>query len=132
MPPEVQRRDSPTVLCVVDRRRNPVARTLRRAGFVILETFTTDQAVALSVSNRIDCVVLDQEFFVETDGWSVAQSLKLVRPNMCILLVSRAAHLNDRLPKSVDAIVPAREPQQVVETLRRLLNLSAEAKAADD
>ncbi|HEU5450801.1 MAG TPA: hypothetical protein VFU76_02390 [Terriglobales bacterium] len=130
MAPGVQRRG--TILCVVDRRRNPVARTLQHAGFTVIETFTTDLAVALCVSNQIDCVVLDQEFFVETDGWSVAQSLKMVRPSMCVLLVSRAARLNDKLPNAVDAIVSTRQPQDVVDTIRRLLDLGAEAKASDD
>lgn len=120
-------------MCVVDRRRNPVARLLRQAGFTVVETFTTDLAVALCVSNQIDCVVLDQDFFVETEGWSVAQSLKMVRPTTCVLLVSRALGLKDKLPKAVDAVLSARQPREVVEVIRRLLNLgAAQAKASDD
>lgn len=130
MTPGVQRRDCPTIMCVVDRRRNPVARTLRLAGFEVIETFTTDQAVALCVSSHIDCVVLDQEFFIETEGWSVAQSLKMVRPTICVLLVSRAQRLNDNLPKCVDAAVSTRKPQEVVEAIRRMLNLGAEGANA--
>jgi DNA-binding response OmpR family regulator len=121
MPSEGKQRDSATVLCVVDRRRNPAARFLRDAGFDVLETFTTDQAVALSVSRQIDCVVLDQGFFLETEDWSVAQSLKMVRPNICVLLVSRAVRIGHRLPQGVDGEVSSFEPQQVVEAVRRLL-----------
>lgn len=108
-----------TVVSVVDRRRNTTCRAMRNAGFHVIETFTTDQAVALCVSNKIDAVVLDQAFFVEVDGWSVAQSVKMVKPSICVILVSRAARFSDSLPKGVDAIVPQREPARVVETIRR-------------
>ncbi len=97
-----------TIVCVVDRRRNLLARALRRAGHIVIESFTTDQAVAVCVNNRIDVAVLDQDLFVETDGWSVAQSLKLVRPSVCVLLVTRVSRLHDELPRGVDAIVNRR------------------------
>lgn len=110
-----------TVICVIDRRRNTLSRAMRHAGITVIETFTTDQAVALCVSNKIDAVILDQEFFVETDGWSVAQSIKLVKPTICVLLATRARALNDRLPKGVDAMVPHHETQAVLETLDNMI-----------
>ena len=106
-----------TIVCVVDRRRNSLCRTLREDGNTVIESFTTDQAVALCVSNRIDAVILDQEFFVEVDGWSVAQSLKLVKPSICVLLVTRAKALQDRLPTGVDAMVARRDAQHVLKAL---------------
>jgi DNA-binding response OmpR family regulator len=101
----------------VDRRRNTLSRTLREDGNTVIESFTTDQAVALCVSNRIDAVVLDQEFFVEIDGWSVAQSLKLVKPSICVLLVARAKALHDRPPTGVDAMVGRRDVKQVLQAV---------------
>lgn len=83
----------------------------------MIETFTTDQAVALCVSNKIDAVVLDQEFFVETDGWSIAQSIKLVKPRICVVLATRARALNDRLPKGVDAMVTHNDTKAILDTL---------------
>jgi len=115
--------DAPTVVCLVDRRRNPLSRVIRNAGFTVIDSFTPDQVVAVCVNNRIDCVVLDQDFFVEVDGWSVAQSLKLVRRSLCVLLVSRATRLHDRLPKDVDAMVSQDQPQQVINMLRQLLHI---------
>ena len=110
-----------TIVCVVDRRRNSLSRTLRNDGNTVIESFTTDQAVALCVSNRIDAVVLDQEFFVEVDGWSVAQSLKLVKPSICVLLVTRARALHDRLPAGVDAMVARRDIGSALQAVYKLV-----------
>jgi len=109
-----------TVVCVVDRRRNSLSRAMRSEGITVIETFTTDQAVAMCVSNQIDAVILDQEFFVEIDGWSVAQSLKLVKPRICVLLATRARALNDKLPKGVDAMVAHREIKNILKTVKKM------------
>jgi len=109
-----------TLVCVVDRRRNSVCRALRNAGNIVIETFTTDQAVAVCVSNRIDAVVLDQEFFVEVDGWSVAQSLKMVKPSICVLLVTRARPLQKGLPKGVDALVSNRDSEAILQAVSQI------------
>ena len=119
-----------TIVCVVDRRRNTIARALRNAGNVVIESFTTDQAVALCVSNRIDAVVLDQEFFIEIDGWSVAQSLKLVKPGICVLLVTRATPLRKQLPEGVDAMAAQGDPKQILKTLAELTKAKTHASAA--
>ncbi len=118
-----------TVVCVVDRRRNAVARALRNAGNVVIESFSTDQAVALCVSNRIDAVILDQEFFVEIDGWSVAQSLKLVKPGIGVLLVTRATPFRKELPESVDAMVEQGDPNQILLTLEDMTKAKSSAAA---
>jgi DNA-binding response OmpR family regulator len=118
-----------TIICLVDRRRNPLSRVLRHAGFTVIDSFTADQVVAICVNNNIDAVVLDQDFFVETEGWSVAQSLKLIRPNVCVLLVSRAKRLHDRVPKGVDMIVTQDEPRHAVAALRKMLGLEEAANA---
>ena len=33
--------------------------------------------------------ILDQEHFIQTEGWPVAQSLKLIRRNLYMVLVER-------------------------------------------
>ena len=109
-----------TVVCVVDRRRNSIARALRNAGNTVIESFTTDQAVAMCVSNKIDVAILDQGFFVEVDGWSVAQSLKMVKPGICIVLVTRATPLRKGLPDGVDAMVSQGDTDRILRTLDRL------------
>ncbi len=112
----------PTVVCLVDRRRNARTRALRRAGFNVLESFTTDQTVAICVNNAVDCVLLDQEFFLEVDGWSVAQSIKLIKANLCVVLISRAPNLTEAMPRGVDEVIRYDEPQKVAEVIRRLVS----------
>ncbi len=97
-----------------------MCRVLRNAGNNVIETFTTDQAVAMCVSNRIDAVVLDQEFFVEVDGWSVAQSLKMVKPGICVLLVTRAKPIYKGLPKGVDAMVSNGDGEALLRALEQI------------
>ncbi|MGH9644132.1 MAG: hypothetical protein ACRD3Q_17135 [Terriglobales bacterium] len=109
-----------TVVCLVDRRRNTLARGLRKAGIIVIETFTTDQAVAVCVSNHIDAIVLDQEFFIEVDGWSVAQSIKLVRPSACVLLATRARVLAERPPKGVDTVLPSDNIPAIIKRVKTL------------
>lgn len=112
-----------SLLCLIDRRRNPILKLLRQEGYFVAEAFTTDRAVALAAANHFDAAILDLEMFVETDGWSVAQSLKLVKPNLCVLLKSHAVRLNKRTPPGVDAMIPAEDdPQELLRSLRKLLS----------
>jgi len=112
-----------TVLLLADRRRSPAAKFLRDSGFRLLTTFTPDHAVALCVnSNDIRVVVLDQEHFVTTDNWSVAQSLKMVRRNMCVVLVARGKIVGHTLPEGVDAIVAERDGASLTKAIKKLLD----------
>lgn len=119
-----------TIVCLVDRRRNPLSRVMRHAGLTVIDSFTADQAVAICVNNDIDAVVLDQNSFTETEGWSVAQSLKSIRPKLCVLLVSHAAALRERPPEGVDVVVPQDKPKEAVTALRRMLGLRDSAHAS--
>jgi hypothetical protein len=112
-----------TVLLLADRRRSPAAKFLRDSGFRLLTTFTPDHAVALCVnSNDIRVAVLDQEHFVTTDNWSVAQSLKMVRRNMCVVLVARGKIVGHTLPEGVDAIVAERDGASLAKGINKLLD----------
>lgn len=116
-----------TVVCLVDRRRNALSRGMRKAGITVVEAFTTDQTVAVCVSNHIDAVVLDQEFFIEVDGWSVAQSIKLVKPSICVILATRARFLTERRPKGVDGVVNSSDVDGTISEVRKLTSGSATA-----
>lgn len=93
------------VVCLTDRRRSPLASLLRRDGHHVYSTYTADHAVCLCVQHYVDAVVLDQDLFVETDGWSIAQSIKGVRPTVRVILVTDAVMLSRKGPACVDAIV---------------------------
>ena len=60
-------------------------------------------AVAICVNNPVEAVILDQEHFIQTEGWSVAQSLKLIRRSLCVVLVVRGKIVGSDLPSGVDA-----------------------------
>ena len=109
------------MLLLADRRNSQTARILKGSGYRLMMTFTPDHAVAICVNNPIDAVVLDQEHFVQTEGWSVAQSIKMIRHRICVFLVVRGKIVGHDLPAGVDAIVPESDPQALIATLRQLL-----------
>ncbi len=86
-----------------------------------MTTFTPDHAVAICVNNPVDVVILDQEHFIQTEGWSVAKSLKLVRANLCVILVVRGKIIGSEPPEGVDAVVPDHDAQALSAALRHLL-----------
>ena len=111
-----------TVLLLLDRRgSNLIKRRLLRANYVVLETYTTDHAVAVCVNQPVDAAILDVSLFVETGGWSVAQSLKAVKPNLCVLLISNARKLTKKLPKGIDAMINGDETDDVMAELERMI-----------
>lgn len=112
---------SATVLLLADRRRSSTARALKGSGFRLMTTFTPDHAVAICVNNSVDAVILDQEHFVQTEGWSVAQSLKMIRRSLCVILVVRGMIVANALPAGVDAMVPESDPQALLASMNHLL-----------
>lgn len=113
--------DRLTILLLVDRRTSVLKRYLVENGFRVVESYTTDRAVAICANNSIDAAVIDQDCFLETDGWSVAQSLKAVKSNLCVVLVGPATRVRKALPEGIDAMVSANNPEAVLAEIRRLL-----------
>jgi PleD family two-component response regulator len=114
-------RSSPTVLIIADRRQSHTGRALKAAGYRVMTSFTPDHAVALCVNNPVDAVVLDQQHFVVTDDWSVAQSLKMIKARMCVLLVVRGKIVGKDLPPGVDAVIREGDTERLLKTLEELL-----------
>jgi hypothetical protein len=110
-----------TIVLLADRRHSQTAKTLKGLGYRLVTTFTPDHAVAICVNNPVDAVILDQEHFIQTEGWSVAQSLKLIRRNLCVILVVRGKIVGSNLPNGVDAVVPDHDSQALLATLKHLL-----------
>jgi PleD family two-component response regulator len=109
------------VLLLADRRNSQTAKVLKTHGYRVMTTFTPDHAVAICVNNPVDAVVLDQEHFVLTEGWSVAQSLKMIRNNVCVILVVRGKIVGNNLPTGVDGVAPENDTQSLLATLKHLL-----------
>jgi hypothetical protein len=110
------------VLLLADRRRSRTMKFLKDAGYRMMTTYTPDHAVAVCVSNHgIDAVILDQEHFVQTEGWSVAQSLKMVCRTVFVVLVVRGKFLGGQLPDGVDAIVREHDSAGLVKTIKQAI-----------
>jgi PleD family two-component response regulator len=110
-----------TIVLLADRRQSQTAKTLKGLGYRLVTTFTPDHAVAICVNNHVDAVILDQEHFIQTEGWSVAQSLKLIRRSLCVILVVRGKIVGSNLPTGVDAVVPDHDPLALTATLKHML-----------
>lgn len=110
-----------TVLLLVDRRQSRTARVLKDSGYDVMTTYTPDHAVAICVNNKVDAVVLDQQHFIETEGWSVAKSLKMIRANVCVILVVRGKVVDESLPEGVDAVVRDHSQGELLATMERML-----------
>ena len=110
-----------TIVLLADRRNSQTAKTLKDLGYRLMTTFTPDHAVAICVNNQVDAVILDQEHFIQTEGWSVAQSLKMIRNNLCVVLVVRGKIVGSDLPAGVDAVVPDQDALALAATLKHLL-----------
>ena len=112
---------SATIVLLADRRQSQTAKALKGSGYRLVTTFTPDHAVAICVNNPVDVVILDQEHFIQTEGWSVAQSLKLIRNSLCVILVVRGKIVGSDLPTGVDAVVPDHDAMALTATLKHLL-----------
>jgi hypothetical protein len=111
----------PTVLLLADRRQSNTHRILRTSGYNVLLSFTPDHAVALCVNHAMDAVVLDQEHFVVTDDWSVAQSVKLIKPRTRVVLMVRGRILGKKLPPGIDAMIAEGDTQALLKALKQIL-----------
>lgn len=110
-----------TIVLLADRRNSQTAKALKGLGYRLMTTFTPDHAVAICVNNQVDAVILDQEHFIQTEGWSVAQSLKLIRNSLCVILVVRGKIVGSDLPTGVDALVPDHDAMALTAALKHLL-----------
>lgn len=112
---------SPCVLLLADRRQSHTASLLKSSGYRLMMSYTPDHAVALCVNNDIDAVVLDQEHFVVTENWSVAQSVKMIKPRICVILIVRGRIVSREHPEGIDAIVTDNDRDELLKTLKKLL-----------
>jgi len=99
-----------TILYIFDHATcsDPVSAALNSAGYEVVSTKSTMQAIALLfILHPVAAVVLDSREGLPS-GWDVARSLRAVRPDVPIVVLCRDPI--DRLPPCVDACVSTREP----------------------
>jgi len=110
---------------------NPVLAALKAAGYEVVSTNSSMQAIALLfLLHPIAAVVLDHRA-TEATSVDVARSLKAVRADVPIVLVCRDQV--DRLPPSVDACVSVRRPlAELTSEVRSLLTSRRSQRTAHD
>ena len=110
-----------TVLLLADRRQSQTGKALRAAGYSLITSFSSDHAVALCLNNDINVVILDSEHFVVTENWSVAQSLKMIKARICVVLLAQGKISRDHMPPGIDAMVTDGDTGLLLKTLKRLM-----------
>ena len=78
--------------------------------------------MAFCAANQISAIVLDSEFVTE-DGWTVAQSFRMVKAQLPIVLLKRNHNHQHHLPTHVDVI--ANKAEMIPGALKLLLKQSA-------
>lgn len=112
---------SAIIVLLADRKHSQTSRALKSPGYRVMTTFTPDHAVAICVNNPVDVVILDQEHFIQTEGWSVAKSIKSIRNKVFVILIVRGKIVANNLPDGVDAIVPDHDAPTLLATVKHLL-----------
>jgi CheY-like chemotaxis protein len=113
-------REKPRILCVSRSasQLKVICSALPSREFEVVTATTAEQAVAVCVSNNLAAVVLDSEFSTAT-GWSAAQTFKMVKPHLPVVLLARDHEQS--LPHGVDAV--AATHSAILHKLNALLNL---------
>jgi DNA-binding NtrC family response regulator len=101
---------------------------LQRNGYAVSEAHSPEHLVALSLSNPATAVVVDLCQLSEIEGWSVAQSVKMGKPSLPVILLCHGA-IPEKvdLPTAVDALVSDSDLQGLLTALDRH---TAEKRAA--
>ena len=99
---------------------------LQRSGYAVSEAQAPDNLVALCMNNPVHAVIVDICELGEIEGWSVAQSLKMVNPALAVVLLCHGAIPEVELPAGVDALATDSDLQGLL----MILDSHTEKKAA--
>ncbi len=107
------------IVCLTDRRGTHICSALSDAGHHVYTAYTADLVVCLCVQHYVDVAVLEQDLFIETNGWSIAQSIKAVRPSVRVILVTDAEMLTSTLPTGVDTVIHSDDLKGLVQAVEQ-------------
>ncbi len=105
---------SPTIFVSLDQ-------ALRYSGLHVLSAATRDKGVATCVAEVVAVAVIDGAS-IRGEECSVAKALKMVRPNLCIILLEERERQSD-MPDGIDAVVPVGDTEKLLRKIEELLNL---------
>jgi len=93
---------------------------LQRGGYAISEAHSPDHLVALCLSNPAQAVILDVCELGAVEGWSVAQSIKMVNPSLPVVLLCHGpVPVEVELPTAVDVLASDSDLQGLLTALHR-------------
>jgi DNA-binding NarL/FixJ family response regulator len=104
---------SPTVFVSLDQ-------ALRYSGLHVLSAATRDKGVAVCIAEVIAVAVIDGAS-IRGEECSVATALKMVRPNLRIVLLEERERPSD-IPEGIDAVVPLGATEELLKKIEELLN----------
>lgn len=113
-----------TILCIDDCWNHLIRRKLllERSGYKVLETTDGSEGLRLLLSNSVDAIILDYQL-PGTSGDVIATQMKLVKPEVPIILLSAYGPLPKNKLKSVDMFLFKSQPPRVLlSTLDQVLN----------
>jgi DNA-binding NtrC family response regulator len=122
---------NPLVLLLLDAYSPYLERLLKLRGYEVCRTDTPEHAVAVCCGNDVRVVVLDQHFLGESDGWSLPQSLRMVRSGISVILLHRGPlPENIQLPEGVDRIVSDTDVQSILQAVKECMQDRARRQSA--
>jgi DNA-binding NtrC family response regulator len=119
---EPKERAASLILLLLPERPRFLQPLLEAEGYLTTYTDAADRALAMCVSNPVQAIVIDQRLLASLDGWSVPQSVKMVKPALPVILLCQGPiATNAPLPTDVDFQVSDTNLQQLTTTLRQIL-----------
>ena len=99
----MSRRELQRVLCVSKSasQLKEMCSAISSMHYEAVSASTPQEAVACCSSNHVAALVLDSEFLTK-EGWSAAQSIKMLNPTLPILLLEQGH--NGDIPSGVDGV----------------------------
>ena len=119
--------DKPYILIVEDDKpiRNFIAAALASQGYKYIETDKGKEAVALSIANNPDIIILDLGL-PDMDGIEAVKKIKEYDPNCKIIIISamgQDAMVKEALTAgAVNFLVKPLKMETIVETLKRVMD----------
>jgi DNA-binding response OmpR family regulator len=120
-----------TLLCVDDEHNGLVIRRLllEKVGYTVLTAETARDAIDVFTNNHVDAVVLDY-LLPDVDGGRLATAMRLIKPEIPIILLSAHLYVPDEVLAVTDAYVAkGQSPTALLDQIKHVLRNKAQQTA---
>lgn len=100
--------------------RNNIVNELRESGWIVVETATGEEALALLAGREVDVVLTDIQLAGPMTGWDVAHAARTANPDLPIIYAS--ANVPDPLRRVEGSLFFGKpyDPEEIVAACRQL------------